>query len=39
LADHVIFMYNGEIIEQGTPDELFNNPKSEKLKEYMVEGN
>jgi len=39
LADHVIFMYNGEIIEQGTPDELFQNPKSEKLKEYMVEGN
>lgn len=39
LADHVIFMYNGEIIEQGTPDELFKNPKSEKLREYMVEGN
>ncbi len=39
LADNVVFMSNGEIIEQGTPEELFNHPKTEKLKEYMVEGN
>jgi phosphate transport system ATP-binding protein len=38
LADNVVFMYNGEIIEQGTPD-LFKNPKTEKLKEYLVDGN
>jgi phosphate transport system ATP-binding protein len=39
LADNVVFMSFGEIIEQGAPDELFTNPKTEKLKEYMVEGN
>ncbi len=39
LADHVVFMYYGDIIEQGPPDELFNNPKTETLKKYLVEGN
>lgn len=39
LADRVVFMYNGEIIEQGDPNELFENPQSDKLKEYMVDGN
>jgi phosphate transport system ATP-binding protein len=39
LADNVVFMSYGEVIEQGTPDELFKNPQSEKLKEYLVEGN
>lgn len=39
LADNVVFMNFGEIIEHGRPDDLFNNPKSAQLKEYMVEGN
>ena len=39
LADNVVFMYDGEIIEQGTPDKLFKAPKTEKLRAYMVEGN
>lgn len=39
LADNVVFMYDGEIIEQGHPDELFKNPKTKKMKEYLVEGN
>lgn len=39
LADHVVFMEYGEIIEQGSPDELFKNPKTEKLKQYLVDGN
>jgi phosphate transport system ATP-binding protein len=39
LADHVIFMYDGEIIEQGSPDELFNNPHTDKLRAYLVDGN
>jgi phosphate transport system ATP-binding protein len=38
LADHVVFMYYGEIIEQGNPDELFNNPKSAVLKNYLTSG-
>jgi len=39
LADHVVFMYYGEIIEQGDPKELFKNPQTEKLRKYMTEGN
>lgn len=39
LADNVVFMSDGEIIEQGTPDKLFKNPVTDKLKEYLVEGN
>ena len=39
LADNVVFMSDGEIVEQGHPDELFKNPKTNKLKEYLIEGN
>jgi phosphate transport system ATP-binding protein len=39
LADNVVFMYYGELIEQGRPDELFKNPESEKLRKYLLEGN
>ena len=39
IADHVVFMYNGEIIEQGSPNELFKHPKTQKLKEYLTDGN
>ncbi|HPR58820.1 MAG TPA: phosphate ABC transporter ATP-binding protein [Bacteroidales bacterium] len=35
IADHVIFMYLGEIIEQGTADEFFENPKEEITKSYL----
>ncbi|MEZ5107107.1 MAG: phosphate ABC transporter ATP-binding protein [Draconibacterium sp.] len=39
LADHVVFMYYGEIIEQGNPDEILKNPKTDILKKYLVDGN
>ena len=35
VADKVIFMANGIIEECGTPDEVFNNPKSEILKAFL----
>ncbi len=35
IADYVIFMYLGEVIETGTADEFFNNPKKEKTKSYL----
>lgn len=38
LADHIVFMYFGEIIEQGPPDTLFVQPQSEILKEYLKSG-
>ncbi|HOI88111.1 MAG TPA: phosphate ABC transporter ATP-binding protein [Lentimicrobium sp.] len=39
LADHVIFMHDGEIIEQGNPGELFENARSDKLRAYLIDGN
>ncbi len=39
LADHVVFMYYGEVIEQGHPDEILKNPKTDILKKYLIEGN
>lgn len=39
LADNVIFMSNGVIVEQGAPKDLFNNPKTIELKKYLVDGN
>ena len=39
LADHVVFMYYGDIIEQGHPDDILKNPKTDILKKYLVEGN
>ncbi len=39
LADHVIFMDDGEIIEEGSPVELFENASTDKLRAYLVDGN
>ncbi len=38
LADYVVFMYYGEIVEHGDADEVLNNPKTEILKEYLRVG-
>lgn len=35
IADHVIFMYLGEVIEEGPADQLFNHPKHELTKQYL----
>lgn len=35
LADHVIFMYLGEVIEEGDADQVFHHPKHELTKRYM----
>lgn len=34
-ANKVVFMDGGEIIETGTPDEMFENPKNERTKEFL----
>src|SRR3954468_7005936 len=38
LADFVVFMYYGEIIESGPAEQIFENPQSEILKEYLRVG-
>ncbi|MBD3860001.1 amino acid ABC transporter ATP-binding protein [Bacillus sp. 28A-2] len=35
VADHVIFMADGHIIEQGTPKELFDETKNERTKRFI----
>ncbi len=35
LADYVIFMYMGEVVEAGPAAEVFNNPLQEKTKQYL----
>ena len=35
FADRVIFMDGGVIVEEGTPDEVFNHPKNERLKAFL----
>ena len=35
VADRVIFMADGQIVETGTPDEFFDNPKSERARDFL----
>ena len=35
VADRVIFMYDGIILEEGTPAEVFGNPKNERTKQFL----
>ncbi|WP_218064921.1 amino acid ABC transporter ATP-binding protein [Vulcanibacillus modesticaldus] len=35
VADRIVFFDNGEIIETGTPTELFDNPKHERTKLFL----
>ena len=39
VSDRVIFMDDGVIAEEGAPAELFSNPKSERLKEFLSNTN
>lgn len=35
VADRVIFMDEGKILEEGTPDKIFENPKNERTKTFL----
>ena len=35
VASRIIFMDEGKIVEEGKPDEIFTNPKSERLKSFL----
>ncbi|MDY0342336.1 MAG: phosphate ABC transporter ATP-binding protein [Lentimicrobium sp.] len=39
MADNVVFMNEGIIVEQGTPDKLFREPETPQLRDYLKEGN
>ncbi|WP_260103466.1 ABC transporter ATP-binding protein [Phaeobacter inhibens] len=35
VANHVVYLFEGRIEEQGPPSEVFGNPKSERLKQFL----
>ena len=35
VADRVIFMDEGHIIEEGTPEEIFNNPQQQRTQDFL----
>jgi len=35
VADRDVFMADGEIVEVGTPSELFDNPQEERTKKFL----
>lgn len=36
VADRVIFVDGGKIVEDGSPEEVFNNPKSDRAKDFFA---
>jgi len=39
VSDRVIFMDEGVIVEQGTPREVFGNPKEERTRQFLTRYN
>lgn len=37
VADQVVFMDEGRIVEAGCPEQIFDNPKSERLQRFLAE--
>jgi polar amino acid transport system ATP-binding protein len=35
VADRVVFLDQGVIVEQGTPNQIFDRPQSERLKKFL----
>jgi len=36
VSNHVVFMHNGIILEEGSPNEFFTNPKCDETKEFLA---
>jgi len=39
VSDEIIFMENGYIVEQSSPEEMFKNPKNPRTKEFLFKLN
>jgi len=35
VADRIVYMHDGRIIEDGTPEQFFNHPKEERTREFL----
>jgi glutamate transport system ATP-binding protein len=36
VADRVIFMSDGQILEEAAPDQFFNNPQTDRAKDFLA---
>lgn len=36
VADHVVFMADGFVVEEGTPQEIFDRPQKERTKQFLA---
>jgi len=36
VADRVIFMDKGYVVEEGTPEKIFSNPENQRTKEFLA---
>ena len=36
VGNRVVFMEGGKLIEQGTPDQIFNHPQSPRLQDFLA---
>ena len=36
VGNRVLFMADGKLLEEGTPEEIFDHPKHERLKEFLA---
>ena len=35
VADWIVYMHDGKIIERGKPEQFFNDPKEERTQEFL----
>jgi general L-amino acid transport system ATP-binding protein len=35
VADRMVFMDRGQIVEEGTPEQIFSNPRQERTKLFL----
>ena len=35
VADRIVFMAGGQIVEEGTPEHFFTNPKNERVRQFL----
>jgi len=35
VANRVVFMYEGSILESGTPEQIFSNPSNDRTRQFL----
>jgi ABC-type histidine transport system ATPase subunit len=35
VASHVVFLHQGKVEEEGTPDDVFQHPRSDRLRQFL----